>query len=110
MRNFTGYYIVNYDETTWRKLTEVIMTFPPLIRAQLISDSMDLARAGLLTYDIPLKMIAKMAVNDKDIMLIPTIIMFDKLQFLNDMLSSTPAFQFFQASILYNRFFKLTIF
>lgn len=74
------------------------MAFPPLTRAQLISDSMDLARANLLTYDIPLKMIAKMAVEDVNIMVIPTIIAFNKLQFLSDILSNTPAFGLFEVS------------
>ncbi|KAF2886012.1 hypothetical protein ILUMI_20161, partial [Ignelater luminosus] len=53
----TGYYIVNYDEQNWKALVENIMVFPPVTRVQLISDSMDLARANLLDYDIPLRML-----------------------------------------------------
>lgn len=74
------------------------MDLPPLTRAQLISHSMDLARANLLTYDIPLKMIAKMAVRDENIMKIPTITALNKLQFLSDILSNTPAFGLFEVS------------
>lgn len=85
------------------------MEFPALIRAQLISDSMDLARANLLSYDIPLKMIAKMAVRDESIMLIPTIISLNKMQFLSDILSDTPAFGLFEvgdASNLHTMFYN----
>lgn len=75
------------------------MDLPPIIRAQLISDSMELARANLLDYDIPLRMIARMAVQDRSIMLVPTLIAFKKLKFLSDILSATPAFGYFEVSI-----------
>ncbi|XP_063912538.1 aminopeptidase N-like isoform X2 [Zophobas morio] len=92
----TGYFIVNYDEANWKSLTENIMLLPPLIRAQLISDSMDLARANLLDYDIPLKLVQLMALRDKDIMFVPTHVAFKKLEYLSDMLSSTPSFGLFE--------------
>jgi aminopeptidase N len=94
--NQTGYYVVNYDEANWRFLTEDIMVLPPLIRAQLVSDSMDLARANLLDYDIPLKLVQRMALRDNSIMFVPTSVAFQKLEFLSDMLSSTPAFGLFE--------------
>lgn len=105
LRFVLGYYIVNYDERNWNKLSDIIMDLPPISRAQLISDSMDLARANLLSYDIPLKMIAKMAANDKNIMIIPTIIALNKLQFLRDILSNTPAFGHFEVSNIWVRNF-----
>lgn len=77
------------------------MTFPAIIRAQLISDSMDLARANLLSYDIPLRMLAKMAVQDGNIMIIPTIMAFDKLQFLNDILYNTAAYGLFEVKYIF---------
>ncbi|XP_056640007.1 aminopeptidase N-like isoform X2 [Diorhabda sublineata] len=92
----TGYFVVNYDERNWMNLIDNIMVLPTTIRAQLIADSMDLARANLISYDIPLKMIARMAVNDKDIMFVPTAIAFEKLRYLSDILSSTPAFGLFE--------------
>ncbi|CAG9772621.1 unnamed protein product [Ceutorhynchus assimilis] len=94
--NQTGYYIVNYDEQNWKQLTQHIMEFPPLIRAQLISDSMDLARANQLDYEIPLKLIARMAVQDVNIMFVPTAVAFNKLKFLSDLLYDTPAFGLFE--------------
>lgn len=90
---------MNYDEKNWNSLTNKIMDLSALTRAQLVSDSMDLARANLLSYDIPLKMIAKMAVNDHNIMVIPTIAALEKLQFLSDMLLNTPAFRLFEVNI-----------
>lgn len=92
----TGYYIVNYDEKNWMNLIDNIMVLPTTIRAQLIADSMDLARANLISYDIPLKMIARMAMNDKDIMFVPTYIAFEKMRYLSDILFSTPAFGLFE--------------
>ncbi|XP_050293871.1 aminopeptidase N-like isoform X2 [Anthonomus grandis grandis] len=94
--NQTGYYIVNYDEKNWKNIIENIMDFPPLIRAQLISDSMDLARANHLDYDIPLRLIARMAVKDVNIMFVPTAVALNKLRFLSDILYDTPAFGLFE--------------
>ncbi|CAG9836941.1 unnamed protein product [Diabrotica balteata] len=94
--NQTGYFVVNYDERNWMSLVEAIMEVPTSIRAQLISDSMDLARANIISYDIPLRMIARMAIRDNDIMFVPTAIAFEKLKYLSDILSSTPAFGFFE--------------
>ncbi|XP_044763232.1 aminopeptidase N-like isoform X2 [Coccinella septempunctata] len=94
--NQTGYYMVNYDEQIWRALIKDIMNVPPLTRAQLIGDSMELAKANLLDYDIPLRLIANMAVNDKMIMFVPTLVAFNKLEFLSDMLINTPAFGLFE--------------
>lgn len=96
--NQSGYYIVNYDETNWRALITNIMKLDPLIRAQLISDSMDLARANLLSYDIPLRMISVMATRDMYVIFVPTMIALNKLLFLYNILSNTPAFGLFQVS------------
>ncbi|XP_030759010.1 aminopeptidase N-like isoform X1 [Sitophilus oryzae] len=94
--NYTGYYLVNYDEKNWKRLSERIMAVPALARAQLITDAMDLARASQLDYEIPLRMIARMAVQDEQIMFIPTAVAFDKLSFLSDILYDTPAFGLFE--------------
>lgn len=93
-----GYFIVNYDETNWRNLARLVMSFPPAVRAQLITDSMDLARAGLLDYNIPLQIVTNMATQDREIALVPTIAAFDKLTYLYNMIASTPAFGKFNVS------------
>ncbi|KAJ8960400.1 hypothetical protein NQ318_013680 [Aromia moschata] len=104
--NQTGYFIVNYDEKNWRALSENIMTFPPNVRAQLIGDSMDLAKANLLGYEIPLQMIAKMAIYDSDIAPVPTTVALNKLKFLDEMLSGTSAFGNFE--VFHETIFKDT--
>ncbi|KAK4881197.1 hypothetical protein RN001_004516 [Aquatica leii] len=92
----TGYYIVNYDEHNWRRLTESIIIFPPTTRVQLISDSMDLARANLLDYDIPLKMLTNLAVQDKDISFVTHRAALDKVSFIRNMLISSPIYKKFE--------------
>lgn len=91
----TGYYIVNYDEQNWRNLTANIMSFPTIIRAQLISDSMDLARANLLDYDIPLQLISRMVFKDTTIWFVPFLTVLNKFEFLHDKLVNTPCFGLF---------------
>lgn len=64
---------------------------------------MDLARANLLDYDIPLRMIGKMAANDQNIMFVPTSVAFKKLEFLSDILSNTAAFGLFEVCSATNK-------
>lgn len=56
--NQTGYYRVNYDEDNWQLLIEALYknhrVFDPKNRAQLVDDSLNLASAGYLNYDIAL--------------------------------------------------------
>lgn len=94
--NQTGYYMVNYDEANWLALIRNIMNVPALTRAQLIGDAMELAKANLLDYNIPLRLISNMAVKDQQIMFLPTLTAFNKLEFLSDMLVDTPAFGLFE--------------
>ncbi|GFY53408.1 aminopeptidase N [Trichonephila inaurata madagascariensis] len=53
-----GYYRVNYDEHNWRLLIKQFQQdhkkIHPVNRAQIIDDSLDLARAGLLDYQLAL--------------------------------------------------------
>jgi len=58
----TGYYRVNYDSNNWNLLINQLSNeshtdINTLNRAQLIDDSLDLARAGQLSYDIALEVI-----------------------------------------------------
>lgn len=56
----TGFYRVNYDEENWLSLIEQLKkspaTIPALNRAQLIDDSLNLARAGKLNYSVALSL------------------------------------------------------
>lgn len=53
--NQLGFYRVNYDEKNWRALISVLEenpdVFPSTTKAQLIDDSLNLARVGLMSYD-----------------------------------------------------------
>ncbi|KAH3863357.1 glutamyl aminopeptidase-like [Dreissena polymorpha] len=55
-----GFYRVNYPVTIWRRLSDVLRkdtkVLTPADRANLIDDAFNLARAGLLGYDIALDM------------------------------------------------------
>lgn len=58
----TGYYRVNYDADNWNALANALLgddykNIPLLSRAQLISDSMDFARTGRISYEIPMKIL-----------------------------------------------------
>lgn len=90
--NQTGYYIINYDEENWKRLSRKFMDLPPIIRTQLIIDSMNLARANLLDYGIPLKLISTIGHLDRDITYVPLYVGFHNLEFLYDILANTPAF------------------
>lgn len=69
-----------------------------MIKGQLVCDSMDLAAAGLLDYNIPLRLIASMTQNLQD-GLVPFMAMFNKLQFLKDILSNTESYGDFEVRI-----------
>lgn len=78
------------------------MSLPVGVRSQLISDSMDLARANLLDYNIPLKLITIIATKDADITFVPYLTAFEKLTFLDNMLYSTSAYELFRVSPIIN--------
>ncbi|KAK4883355.1 hypothetical protein RN001_006674 [Aquatica leii] len=58
----TGYYRVNYDETNWNLIIQTLMTnhlnIHVLNRAQLIDDSLNLAKTNYLSYDIAIKLVS----------------------------------------------------
>ncbi|KAK9737676.1 Peptidase M1 N-terminal domain [Popillia japonica] len=87
-----NYYIVNYDEKNWKALSDMIMYLPPVIRAQLVGDSMNLARAGIIDYSIPLNLIKVIGAHDRDIIFVPLELIFSETDFLYNILFNTPAF------------------
>ena len=58
--NQEGYYRVNYPAKNWNALTSMLLdnttSLSPQTRAQLLDDSLNLARAGLLQYSVALNM------------------------------------------------------
>ncbi|KXJ84068.1 hypothetical protein RP20_CCG020962 [Aedes albopictus] len=64
-----GYYRVNYDLHNWELLTWALIHYPESIhnynRAQLIDDAFSLARAGVLDFNVPLRLLVSL-INDED--------------------------------------------
>ncbi|KAI1280558.1 Aminopeptidase N [Halotydeus destructor] len=64
-----GYYRVNYDQVNWQLIIDQLRHNHSRIhvnnRAQIVDDSLDLARAGLVDYAIPLE-ICRYLVNETD--------------------------------------------
>ncbi|KFM69000.1 Glutamyl aminopeptidase, partial [Stegodyphus mimosarum] len=58
--NQTGYYLVNYEENDWNKLTELLMSshesLSPSDRSNLLFDTFLLAEAGHIQFDVFLSM------------------------------------------------------
>jgi membrane alanyl aminopeptidase len=55
----SGYYRVNYDKTNWKYLVDQLhndhTVIPATNRAQMIDDMFELARKGLVDYDLALE-------------------------------------------------------
>lgn len=66
----TGYYRVNYDLKNWNAITNHLTNFQnfkkigPTNRAQLIDDSMNLARGGYLPYEVALNLTTYLQLED----------------------------------------------
>lgn len=87
----TGYYRVNYDESNWlalgKELENVVnTTIPHLSRAQLIDDSMDLARTGRLSYKTALSVLQGL-INEREY--VPWVSAFNGLNWLNRAIFAT---------------------
>ncbi|XP_058127378.1 aminopeptidase N [Anopheles ziemanni] len=90
-----GYFRVNYDYATWKKLTNSFAQLPPLTRAQLIDDAFNLARAEFIQYDIPITLIV-IVVNRPDDMAAWAALS-RSLTFINHMISREPAYESYLA-------------
>ncbi|XP_062552092.1 aminopeptidase N isoform X2 [Armigeres subalbatus] len=91
----TGYYRVNYDYASWKKLTTSFPSLPALTRSQLVDDAFNLARAEFIEYDIPLTLILIVSQFPHDISAWASL---NKgLEYLNDMMAREPAYESFLA-------------
>lgn len=95
--NRSGYYRVNYDYNSWIILVRNFNQFPEVTRAQLIDDSLHLARAEVLSYDIPLTFLLKL--NEKEILAWAAVS--SGIGYLTDMLNREPAYEYFRVSGIY---------
>jgi aminopeptidase N len=95
---FVGYYRVNYDQHNWALLISYLKSdnfekIPPVNRAQLLDDSLNLARAGVLTYDTALEL-AEYLVKEEDY--IPWYSALTAFTFLNLRLTDTEVYPLFK--------------
>ncbi|XP_046387347.1 aminopeptidase N-like [Ischnura elegans] len=84
----SGYYRVNYDEHNWKLITNFMLgkdfhKVHPVNRAQLIDDSLNLARGGLLRYSVALNLIRYM---EQETDFIPWYSLYPSLAFLDSRL------------------------
>ncbi|XP_031619853.1 aminopeptidase Ey isoform X2 [Contarinia nasturtii] len=89
----SGYYRVNYDYKSWAALGSNYKELPDIIKAQLIDDSLNLARAEIISYDIPLTFLFKL--NQGGVL--PWAASTSGIKFISNMLSREPAYEYFRA-------------
>lgn len=100
----TGYYRVNYDSRNWELLADHLLSsplqdeLPAITRAQLLDDALNLARAGILGYDVALNVTRYLATKEMDY--VPWKAFHEQLRFLNLMLRQTTAYGDFQNYVL----------
>ncbi|XP_029650204.1 thyrotropin-releasing hormone-degrading ectoenzyme-like isoform X2 [Octopus sinensis] len=92
-----GFYRVNYDLSNWEALINQLKTnhtvIPAISRAQLINDAWSLAKAGMLSKEIPFKLLEYLE-NEKDD--IPLSAIVTETDFLRNLLRKKPIFGLFQ--------------
>lgn len=89
-----GYYRVNYDYESWVILSRSFEDFPAVIRAQLVDDALNLARAEILSYDIPLTFLLKLYGRHTDVL--PWAATENGIQYLTYMINREPAYEHFR--------------
>lgn len=94
---FAGYYRVNYDNDSWnliiKELQETHTNIPPLNRAQLLDDALNLARAGKLPYSLALELTLFLE-HDEDY--IPWVAALNALSFLDRRLTNNEGYDNFK--------------
>ena len=95
-----GYYRVNYDTDNWnliiKELHENHNIIPPLNRAQLLDDALNLARAGKLPYSIALDLTTYLE-HDEDY--IPWAAALNALSFLDQRLTNNEGYDNFKVQL-----------
>ncbi|KAK4880997.1 hypothetical protein RN001_004316 [Aquatica leii] len=103
-----GYYRVNYDPKNWQLLIKQLLntngytTFSTTNRAQMIDDSLNLAAAGYLDYEIALNLTTYL-VHEKDC--IPWMSAFESLDYVQEMMVKSADFdkyKFYMTSLIKN--------
>lgn len=93
-----GYYRVNYDYESWILLAKNFRSLPAVTRAQLLDDSLTLARAEEVGYDIPMFLLTKLAGLEDEA--IAWISIQTQIQYIITMLNRDPAYEYFKVHIV----------
>lgn len=99
----TGFFRVNYDLENWEMLTKQLMDpkqylqIGELNRAQIVADSLHLARAGLLNYSVALNITKYLS---KEISYIPWAAAFSDLSYIDIMINKMPVYDKFKKYVL----------
>ncbi|KAG8315228.1 hypothetical protein J6590_075634 [Homalodisca vitripennis] len=92
-----GFYRVNYDHENWQKLIDALHSDPAgiheLNRVQLLDDSLSLARAGRLSYTVPLRLMEYMA---REGCYLPWAAVLPSINFLLSRLNGLPTYDDFR--------------
>lgn len=94
----TGFYRVNYDDRLWELITRELRdgdhnTIHHLNRAQLIDDSLNLARSGHIDYEVALQLIQYLTKEEE---YIPWASLNNGLSYLNRMLAASTKYNLFK--------------
>lgn len=90
----SGYYRVNYDYKSWVALANNYDQLPGVVIAQLMDDALNLARAEIVTYDIPITFLIRLRASD----VLPWAAVKSGIKYLTYMLQREPAFEYFRVS------------
>lgn len=95
----TGYYRVNYDARNWQLIAKQLMMNHSAIsvinRAQIMNDALNLARAGLVNYEIPLNLTKYL---EKEEEFLPWEATLTALSYLNSMMERTSGYGLLKVS------------
>lgn len=101
-----GYYRVNYDVKNWKMIIDQLerdhLQIHVINRAQLIDDALNLARVGLLDYELALGVTSYLK-NEKEY--IPWAAALSNLKYLRNMLQRSAAYGDFKVCFIINSIF-----
>ena len=106
---FIGYYRVNYDEENWnliiKQLNEDHTKIHVINRAQIIDDALNLARVGLLKYELALGVTSYL---HRETEYLPWASALTGLRYIEEMLKRTAAYGDFKVNFqpITNRYYK----
>lgn len=96
-----GFYRVNYDIGNWRAIINALQNNPQVFssktKAQLIDDSLNLAKDSFLSYNIALDLLMDLEVETS---FLPWNVAMKNLLYLNNFLAETDVHQEFQVSVV----------